>query len=227
MKVIAIVPAYNEAAQIASVVTALASQVSETIVIDDGSHDQTSQLAQQAGATVLRHLINRGQGAALETGRQAALFRGADIIIHFDADGQHDVNDIKTLIAPILQGEVDVVLGSRFLGQVVNLPFSKAVVLKLGVIFMYIFSGLRLTDSQNGIRAFSRRAAERITINHTDMAHASEILDTLAVSGLRYREVPVTVHYTPYSVAHAHQGASNAINIVRRLVVATFFSSRS
>ncbi len=221
MKVIAVIPAFNEAAVISHVVAGVKPHVNEVVVVDDGSRDDTGALARVAGAVVARHIINRGQGAAEETGTQLALRRGADIIVHFDADGQHDATDIQAMIAPIVSGHADITLGSRFLGQTHNMSWSRAVVLRAGLIFIRFFTSLRLTDAQNGFRAFSRRAAEQIHITQDGMAHASEILDQIADRKLRWQEVPVTIHYTAYSKSHG-QSNFNALRIAWRLFNDTF-----
>lgn len=221
MKVVAVIPAYNEAAVIGEVVRGLKPYV-DCVVVDDGSFDSTGELARCAGAIVIRHLINRGQGAALETGRRYALQMGADIIVHFDADGQHDPKDIVAMVEPIAKGEVDVTLGSRFLGEAFALPFSRRLVLRFGILFTSFFSGLKLTDVHNGLRAFSRAAAMETRLTHDGMAHASEILDIIADKNLNYIEVPVTIHYTPYSVSRG-QGSMNSLQIVKKLIVEKFF----
>lgn len=221
MKIVAVIPAYNEAAVISEVINGLNPYV-DCVVVDDGSADSTSELARRAGAIVVRHLINRGQGAALETGRRYALQLGADVIVHFDADGQHDPKDIAVIVEPIVKGKVDVTLGSRFLGEAVSLPLNRRLVLRLGILFTSFFSGLKFTDAHNGFRAFSRAAAEEMRLTHDGMAHASEILDIIAEKNLSYIEVPVTIRYTKYSLARG-QGSLNSIQIIRKLIVEKFF----
>jgi glycosyltransferase involved in cell wall biosynthesis len=215
-KTVAVVAAYNEASSIGYVINNLLPLVDVVVVVDDGSADRTSEIAKSCGATVLRHVINRGQGAAQQTGNEYALRIGADIIVHFDADGQHDSADVLKFIEPLKKDEVDMVLGSRFLGSA-NLPLSRKIILKLGLLFVWFYSGLRLTDSQNGFRAFSRSAAKKIVITQDGMAHASEILDEIAEQKLRYKEVPVTIHYTAETLAKGQSGF-NSINIVTRLI---------
>ena len=183
------------------------------IVVDDGSTDATAEAAQRAGALVVRHLINRGQGAALKTGFDCALARGAEGLVSFDSDGQHQLEDVDALIAPVLEGRCDVALGSRFLQGSSQVPPARKLVLKLGVVFTRLVSRVRVTDTHNGLRAFSRQAARQIRIRQDRMAHASEILDEIGRLGLRYREVPVRIVYTPYSRAKG-QRSSAALRIV-------------
>ena len=170
--------------------------MSHVVVVDDGSADRTSETALEAGATVLRHLMNRGQGAALQTGIEYSLKKGADVIVTFDADGQHDAADVAALLHPIVDGFADVVLGSRFLGKAENMPLSRWVVLKCGLVFTRWTSGLKLTDTHNGLRAFSRRAAQHVRFINDRMAHASELMDLIRKNKLHYLEVPVHVRYT-------------------------------
>ena len=218
MKRIAVIPAYNTEQVVADVVASVRTLVDDVIVVDDGSRDATAAKAAAAGASVAVHLINRGQGAALQTGMDLALLRGADIIIHFDSDGQHPAHQIHQLIAPIAAGEADVVLGSRFLDNTSNVPPIRRLVLKAGGIFTRVVSGLSITDPHSGFRALSRAAAQKIRLRQDRMAHASEFLQLLARHELRYREIPVTIRYTDYSMANASQNSWGAIRIVIDLI---------
>lgn len=202
MKIVAIIPAYNEASRIVDAVRDAARYVDAVVVTDDCSRDETGVNARDAGAYVLRHIINRGQGAALQTATDFALEKlGADIIVHFDADGQMMGEEIPQLTAPIAAGDADIVLGSRFLGKKANMPTSRLVTLKIGLLFTYLVSGIRTTDTHNGFRALSRDAAKKLRITLDRMAHASEILDLIVVQKLRYAECPVTIRYSEETLA--------------------------
>lgn len=206
------IAAYNEGGVIADVVRPLAVSY-HVVVVDDGSRDDTAERARVAGAAVMRHSINRGQGAALQSGLRYALRHGARIIVTFDADGQHSEDDVPRMIAPIEAGTADIVLGSRFLEHAAEVPAARRVLLRLAVAFTGVMSGARLTDAHNGLRALSRRAAERVNLQLDRMAHASEIIDQLVRTGLPLVEVSVTVRYTAYSVQKG-QRAGNAARIV-------------
>jgi glycosyltransferase involved in cell wall biosynthesis len=194
-----VIPAYNEAASVGSVVRRVKEKFPNVIVVDDGSADSTFAVAKEAGAMTLRHIINRGQGAALKTGIDFALRRGADIIVTFDSDGQHQLDDVEDLLAPLREGRCDAVLGSRFLHSSSEVPAMRKLTLKLGVIFTRLVSQIKVTDTHNGLRALSRIAAEQIQIRQYRMAHASEILDEIGRLKLRYCEVPTRIVYTEYS----------------------------
>lgn len=198
MRIVALIPAYNEESRIGAAVRDALAHVQAVVVVDDASRDRSGQVAQEAGAIVLTHILNRGQGAALQTATDYALkYLNPDVLVHFDADGQMQGGDIEGMVTPILRGEADIVLGSRFLGkEAENMPLLRHLVLRAGVLFTAIFSGIRITDSQNGFRALSRKAAEDIRITLDRMAHASEILDLINVKRLRYREHPVTIRYS-------------------------------
>ncbi len=196
-----ILPAYNEAATIGAVVREIREQYQNVLVVDDGSTDTTGEEARAAGAMVLRHPLNRGQGAALQTGITYALRRGARWLVTFDSDGQHRVEDVPALLEPIQRGDAEVALGSRFLGRAARVPRFRRLVLRGAILFTWAVSGARLTDAHNGLRAFSRRAAEKIDIQLDRMAHASEIVDQIHQMGLEVVEVPVAIRYTDYSRA--------------------------
>jgi len=217
-RVFIVIAAFNEADVIAEVVRTLRAAWPNVIVVDDGSTDATWAEARTAARWVLRHYINRGQGAALQTGMDFALLRGAEIIVTFDADGQHRWEDVQTLVAPIAAGEVDIVLGSRFLGGAERLPWTRRLVLRAGVLFTRIVDRMPVTDTHNGLRAFSRRAAERISISADRMAHASQLIDLVRLTGLPFREVPVTIRYSDYSMAKG-QSSLAAVRIAIHHVI--------
>jgi polyprenyl-phospho-N-acetylgalactosaminyl synthase len=216
-----VVPAYNEARRVAQTLRALARHYPNIVVVDDGSRDGTSEAAFAEGCWVVRHPINCGQGAALQTGIDFALAQGAEGIVTFDADGQHRVEDIAVLLEPIRSGAADVALASRFLGRTEGLPWTRRLVLQAGVAFTRLFSRIRVTDTHNGLRVFSRKAAEQIRIHENRMAHASEILHQIRLLGLRYCERPATVRYTPETLAKG-QSSWNAVAIVSQFIAGRF-----
>jgi len=208
-----VIAAYCEQTMVARVVEEVRERFPNVVVVDDGSPDATAQRARDAGAQVLRHVINRGQGAALQTGIAWALERGAEIVVTFDADGQHEAGDLPRLVAPICAGDVDVVLGSRFLtGRPADIPTVRRLILSAGVLFTRLTSGLRLSDTHNGLRAFSRAAARQLDLRLDRMAHASELIDQVRRSGLPFAEVAVRIRYSDYSRAKG-QSSGNAIRI--------------
>ena len=214
-----VIPAYNEGEVLRSIVAGVRQLYGNVIVVDDCSSDDTSAAACAGGAVVLRHPINLGQGAALETGIRYALSCGAETIVTFDADGQHQVADIAVLVKRQVETGADIVIGSRFLGQAMGMPWLRRYVLRLAVIFTRITSGVSLTDAHNGFRLFTRHAAKKIRIGQNRMAHASEIIDKIGALGLSVVEAPVTILYTEYSLRKG-QKLSNAINILSELFIA-------
>jgi glycosyltransferase involved in cell wall biosynthesis len=213
-----VVPAYNEGARLGDTLDALCPSWPNVVVVDDGSSDNTVVVASRYPVWLLHHVINRGQGAALQTGIDFALARGAEIVVSFDADGQHDPKDIDRLLQPIQSGAADLALGSRFLGSTPGLPVSRRIILHLGVWFTRLFSHIRVSDTHNGLRAFSRAAAEHLRLVHDRMAHASEILDRIHEHRLRYVEVPVTIRYSAATLAKG-QSSWNAFRIVGQLIL--------
>ena len=220
MQCIVVVPAYQEEQLIGRVVAKLVDLGYRVVVVDDGSTDATGSRAVSAGAAVFCHAVNRGQGAALQTGITAALRMGADAIVTFDADGQHQVEDIAKLLEPLWAGSADAVLGSRFLPGATSptMPPLRRWLLRLAVSFDRWRTELKITDTHNGLRAFTAAAARRLHIRQDGMAHASEMLDQIASLQLRYVEVPVTVRYTPYAKAKG-QRVGGSLTILRDLLI--------
>lgn len=198
-KIYCIIPAFNEAGVIAKVIEGVKPFVTQVVVIDDCSSDNTSEEARKTGVKVLRHVINRGQGAALQTGNEYALKYGADIIVHFDADGQFMASDIKEAVLLIANDEAEVVLGSRFLGKESNMPWTKRyLIMPIARLVNKILFQSNLSDPQNGFRVLSRVAAEKIIINNDGSAHCNEILHKIFHYKLRVKEIPITVVYNEF-----------------------------
>jgi len=218
-----IIPTYNEATVIQETLQPLIENGYQLIIVDDGSTDETASKICSLPVTIIQHSINLGQGAALQTGMTYALSQNAEIIVHFDADGQHNHKDIERLIQPILEGRAEIVLGSRFLDKehTREIPPLKRILLRLATLFTMMVSGIRLTDTHNGFRAFSRNAAQQIDIRENNMAHASEIIHKIARAKLSYTEVPVHILYTQYSQRKG-QSVFNSINIVCDFIISRF-----
>ncbi len=217
-RVAIVIPAYNEERAIGRVVRPVVARCDWCIVVDDCSRDDTADEAFRAGARVIRHAVNRGQGAAILTGVHDALRLGADVIVTFDADGQHDLADLDAITAPVREGRADIVLGSRFLGHTVGMPLSRRILLQGAVVVTRVLSGVWISDVANGFRAFSRRAAGELTIEMDRFAHASEILEQIRPRGWRLVEVPVTIHYSEYSMAKG-QSSWNSLRILAELIL--------
>ena len=202
-----VVPSYNEAAVIRSTLHPLVDAGYSVVVVDDGSKDQTWKYLKDLNVHRLRHPFNLGQGAALQSAASYALAEGAKYIVHFDADGQHSVEDIPGLLAPLIAGRVDVALGSRFLRREdwEAVPFTRRLLLKGAVAVNWLLTGLWLTDAHNGARAMTRKAAQKNILRENGFAHATEILQQIRALGLRYVECPTRILYTEYSL---HKGSA-------------------
>jgi glycosyltransferase involved in cell wall biosynthesis len=202
-----VIAAYNEGRALGRVLAGLAGLPYRILVIDDGSTDATAEIAVRGGAEVIRHPINLGQGAALQTGIDYALIRGATHLVTFDADGQHRPEDIAVLLAALRAHDAEFALGSRFRGAALDLPPLRRLMLRAATSFTRLTTGLDVTDAHNGLRAMTRHGATRIRLRQNRMAHASEILHQIAASGLAYVEAPVTIRYSRYSLAKGQRAS--------------------
>lgn len=211
-----IVPAHNEENTIGRVLRGLFEHgITDIVVVDDGSTDRTAAVARQSGAAVLRHRLNRGQGAALQTGHEYAKASGADVVAHFDADDQLNPADIAGAVARLKAENLDIILGSRFLDGRSRVPwFKRRVLLPVARWINYVFTGLKLSDAHNGFRVLSRRALEKIVITQDRMAHGSEIPALIRRHSLRYAEYPVEVRYHEFG-----QGVGGGLRVVADLLL--------
>ena len=213
-----IIPAKNEASQIGEVILRIREQgFKNIIVVDDGSNDKTADIAKNTGAKVLKHIVNRGAGAATYTGIKAALSLNAEIIVTIDADGQHNPVDLQNLIKPILEKKVDVVIGSR-LKQKKNMPAIRRFFNFGGNLITWILFGLWVTDSQSGFKAFSRKAAESIEIKTNGYEFCSEVIREIKMKKLKFIEIPIKTHYSKYSLQKG-QSFANGIRTFGKLIL--------
>jgi glycosyltransferase involved in cell wall biosynthesis len=217
MKVFCVIPAYNEEKNIAAIIKQVSPLIDVLVVVDDGSTDNTYGLAKNSGGTVLRHIINRGQGAALRTGTEYCLKHNADIIVHFDADGQFLASDIENIVAPIKAGEAEVVFGSRFINTDKASPvpfFKRYFIMPLARAVNKIFFNINLTDPQSGFRAMSAAAANKISWQQDRMAHCSEIMFEVKKNNLPVKEVSIKVIYHNFG-----QNFSGGLKILKELFI--------
>lgn len=215
-----VVPMFNEGTSVGRVLRDLLLAFPRVVCVDDGSTDDSAEVAVTAGATVVRHPVNLGQGAALQTGFACALNDpGLAYVITFDADGQHRRRDAEAMLETARSLGVDVVLGSRFLTRAdVEVPQLRRLVLRAATTYTRRTTGLALTDTHNGLRVMSRMAVQSMDLTLTGMAHASQLLQQVAANRLTYVEAPVTIDYTDYSRGRG-QSNINALNIAFDLAV--------
>lgn len=215
---IIVIPAYNEEKTVAEVVRSAIGHANRVLVIDDGSSDRTAEIAETAGATVVRHALNRGLGGALGTGIEAALTLGAESIVTMDADGQHRIEDAVKLFDRLDEGDVDFVIGSRMLEGREGMPWHRRLANTIGNGLTWALFGLWVTDSQGGLRAMTRSAAERIELKTNRMEVSSEFVKEIKDKDLRLAEVPITVIYTEYSLSKG-QGFVTGLRTAAKLVL--------
>jgi polyprenyl-phospho-N-acetylgalactosaminyl synthase len=209
-----VVPAFNEAGMVGEVIADLRSVFSNVVCVDDGSRDDTGEVALRAGAHLVRHPVNLGQGAAIQTGVEYARRQpGAQVFATFDADGQHRVKDLVTMIDRLSAGDVDVVIGTRFGQGVSRPPLLKRVVLQTATRLSPRGRKLGLTDTNNGLRVFNKTVADGLDITMNGMSHATEFIMLIAENRWRVAEEPVEVLYTDYSQSKG-QPLLNGVNII-------------
>lgn len=214
-----VVPLFNEAQVIGDVVRHARETFPHVVCVDDGSKDNSAQEAAAAGAVVVRHPVNLGQGAALQTGFEyARSVPGMRWVVTFDADGQHQTSDVVEMLAKARGEGLDVVFGSRFLDDRTDAGALKKLVLRMAVGYTNLTTHTRLTDAHNGLRVLSRDVVERIEITQNRMAHASELVQQIGALDVRYAESPVHILYTDYSRAKG-QSLWNAVNILAELIL--------
>lgn len=218
-RIVVCIPAYNEAKNIAGVIKNASAYCSEVIVCDDGSIDNTDEVAKNAGAKVIRHLVNKGYGSAIKTLFNAAKESGADIMLTIDSDGQHNPDQIPSIIEPILKNQADIVIGSRFLvkGDSEKVPMYRTIGIKTITKLAQMVSYGDITDAQSGFRAYSKKALSLIQLTHDGMAVSTEILFKAKDGGLRIKEVPVTITYD-VEEASTHHPLSHGLHIVTSII---------
>jgi glycosyltransferase involved in cell wall biosynthesis len=213
-----VIPLFNEGQVIADVVSHVRTVFPLVVCIDDGSSDNSVSEARRAGAVVIQHPINLGQGAALQTGFDFALSDSAMTeVVTFDADGQHSLEDAQGMLGLLRARKLDVVIGSRFLDSRTQLGFAKRFILKMATLFTRLTSGMSLTDAHNGLRVINRDTLKRFTLKQNRMAHASEIIDIFSELKLEWAEYPTHIVYSEYSKAKG-QSLLNSVNILVELL---------
>ena len=228
MKLAILIPAYNEEKTIGNVIKTLPKTLPgidriDVVVVNDGSADNTAQIAKESGATVISHWFNRGLGGALGTGFEYIRKHDLDLLITFDADGQHNPNDIAPVIKPIVDEKADVCIGSRFIGNRGFMPWYRRFgIFGLNVITYLLFWSWT-TDSQSGLRAFGRKAINKIEIKTNKMEVSSEFFYEIQAKNLKLTEVPIQSIYTEYSMSKGQKNI-NAINILLKLIYRRFFA---
>ncbi|CUR53939.1 conserved hypothetical protein [metagenome] len=219
-----VVRMYNEASVVGAVVAELTKSFEHVVCVDDGSTDDSGPIARAAGALVVTHPVNLGGGAALKTGlRYATQVTRASHFVTFDADGQHQVSDALAMVEHARTNDLDVVLGSRFLGVDSEMPRSRRALLRAATLFTRATTGVALTDSHNGLRVLSRQFVSGLRLTIAGMGYASELIAALAADDVTYDEFPVTVLYTDYSLGKGQRNL-NSVNIVVDLALTRLWS---
>ena len=221
--VFVIIPCYNEATVIRETVEGVLAHGYNVVVVDDCSRDNSKRQLEGLPVYYLRHRVNMGQGAALQTGLDFAKRKGAKYFVTFDADGQHDSNDIPGMIALLEQQDADIIFGSRFLpGAKTNVSRSRSFALNIGRYVSYMVSGILLSDSFNGLRLLTNKAVQKIRITENRTAHPVQFLMLAASEKLKYAEFPVSIHYSEYSKGKGLKN-KDGIKILFEIMLHKFF----
>lgn len=220
MKIVAVIPAYNEGTRIASVIKGAKDYVDKVIVVDDGSTDDTWGVAESAGAHVVHHIENSGAGAATMTGIEAARACHADVIVTLDADEQHDPHDIPLLLKPVHDGAADIVFANRF-GQRNRIPFVRRVANTIGNVLTFLAAGKWVRDSQCGFKVFGPKAVREINLKMSGFEFCSEVVRETARHQWRIKEVPTKVLYSEYTLAKG-QSFAHGIQTALRILLRSF-----
>lgn len=222
-KTFVIIPAYNESDVIVSTILPLLKKEYEVVVVDDGSTNSVEEYIKNLPVHFLRHEINLGQGAALQTGMDYVKKFSPDFVVHYDADGQHNADDIDGFITVMIDKGADIVLGSRFLNKETKelVPVKRRLILRIARVLNWLFTGLLLTDAHNGLRVMKGSVLHKMRLTETRMAHATEILRLIKKNKLNYAEASTKISYTAYSIQKG-QKSSNSINILIDLLLHRF-----
>ena len=212
MKITIGIPAYNEEKNIASIITKLKNITDSIIVCDDGSSDMTSEISKNLGAVVISHKKNMGYGAAIRTIFQKSVELDSDILVTFDADGQHRIDDVNKILQPLENNEADIVIGSRFLDNESKVPNYRKIGIKVITQVTNASLKKKLTDSQSGFRAYNKQALTQISPSEMGMGISTEILIKASNKGLRIAEIPITILY--HDDASTHNPVSHGTSVL-------------
>lgn len=223
MKILIVIPAFNEEKSLGGVIDDLNKfGYKNILVVNDGSKDKTAEIAQKKKVEVVSHTINRGLGAALGTGFAYAKKEKYDVLVTFDADGQHRARDIESLIVPIIEKQADVVIGSRFLGNWQSMPWDRLLANVLSNLMTFTFYGVWSSDTQSGLRAFSRRGIELVQIRTDRMEISSEFYWEIAKNKLKFNEIPIQAIYNQETLKKSNQENLAFIKLPFRLFFRLF-----
>jgi len=217
MKIVIGIPAYNEEKNIAGILVKLKKITQDIIVCDDGSNDQTAKIAEELGAIVISHERNLGYGAGIRTIFLKAKEIKADVLVTFDADGQHRIEDLNSVIEPIKNNEADIVIGSRFLNDGNKVPKYREIGIKTITVITNSSIGKKLSDSQSGFRAYNRKVLENITPSESGMGVSTEILIKASKNKFQIKEVPIIISYEGNTSTHnpVSHGASVILSTIK------------
>ncbi len=212
MKIIIGIPAFNEEKNIGPIVAKLKKKYDQVIVCDDGSSDMTETIASSLGAHVVKHDKNLGYGSAIKTIFNEAGKLEGDVLVTFDADGQHQISEIDSVLQPIFENKADIVIGSRFLGETKDLPRYRKIGIKTITRLTNVMTGSKITDSQSGFRAYSKKVLKEISPTESGMGISTEILIKASKKEMRIVEVPITISYADST--HSQEPISHGTSVI-------------
>ena len=212
MKVIVGIPAFNEEKNIGAIVAKLKKKYDYVLVCDDGSSDTTQTIASSLGAIVVKHPTNLGYGAAIKTIFSEAKKIDGDVLVTFDADGQHQISEIDSVLKPLIENKAEIVIGSRFLGETKNLPKYRKFGIKTITGLTNTMTGSKLSDAQSGFRAYSKKVLNEILPTESGMGISTEILIKASKKHMKILEVPITISYENNS--HSQQPISHGASVI-------------